>query len=260
MSGFAGASRRRLTGHFGNGLYGARPVLGRNHALYAATVWLGAYPVIAAPIGLANPDSFSTMAVTTVVAAGAGVLPDLDHPDARPSRHFGPLSRLMAHTINSATGGHRVGTHSLACAAVVGLIAWACHWFPDYGGRPLATVACGFCASIGLALVGPSLGRRIHPTVDFAVGVGVGWWVWSDFDRISAALWVLAAGGVIVHCLCDAVTKGGVPLFLPITRKRFKLGLFAVGGPGETIAAVVGVVGFAVSVWNVLGGFRIFAV
>ena len=238
-------------------MYGAWPMLGRNHALYAATVWLGAYPLIAEPIGFANPESFSMLAITTVVAAGAGVLPDLDHPDARPSRHFGPLSRIMARTINSASGGHRVGTHSLACAVLVGLLAYAAHLFPDYGGRYLAVVACGFCASVGLALVGPSIGLRVPTVADLAVGVGVGWWVWANFDAVSPGLWALAGGGVLIHILCDAVTKGGVPFFLPLSRKRFALGLFRVGGPGETAAAVIGVAGFAVAVWNAIGGFAV---
>ena len=231
----------------------SRFVLGRNHALYAATVWLGAYPLSSTYLGMADPGAVDTIAVTTVVAAGAGVLPDLDHPDSNVARHYGPLSRVMSKTINSATGGHRVGTHSIACAVVVGTLAWLCALFPEYGGRHLAVVSCTFCASIGLALLRPSLNLKLRKELIPLIGFGVGWWTWVRFDEISSALWALAAGGVIVHILCDAVTKGGVPLLLPFSKRRFALGLFKVGGVGEKIATAVGILGLIAAGWHASG-------
>ena len=225
-------------------------MLGRNHALYAAAAWLAAYPSIAPYAGIEDASSLAVLGVTTAVAAGAGVVPDLDHPDALASRHFGPLSVMMAKTINSASGGHRVGTHSLLCAALLGAVAFAAQ-YSDSWGRVLAVISCGFCASVGLALVGPSLGFRIPTSADIFVGAGVGWWVWAFFPAISGALWVLAAGGVVVHCLCDALTKGGVPFFFPFSKKKYGLGLFRVGGAGEAVASLFGMVGLFAAVWNV---------
>ena len=226
-------------------------MLGKNHAVYAAAAWLGGYPLVAEYSGIENAADIPTIAVTTLIAAGAGVVPDLDHPDARPSTHFGILSRILAKGINSASGGHRHGTHSILCAAVLGAIAYATQYSPEGVGRWAAVVTCGFCASVGLALVGPSLGFNRTKSSSLLVGAGVGWWTYTYFTSVAPALWILAAGGVLVHIACDGVTKGGVPVFWPFTKKRFALGLFRVGGPGETIATVIGMSALAVATWNV---------
>ena len=227
-------------------------MLGKNHALYAGTIWMGAYPLIAEPLGIVDYTDVTVLAATTVIAAGAGVLPDLDHPDARPSRHFGILSKMLAKGINSASGGHRVGTHTLMCAALMGLLTWVVTRVPEPYNMIAAAIACGFCASVGLALVGPSMGFRMSPVADVVIGLGTGAWTWFQFDRISSALWAIAAGGVLVHILCDAVTKGGVPFFMPFTRKRFALGLFRVGGIGESIASIVGFLGLGAACYYVV--------
>ena len=229
-------------------------VLGKNHAVYAAAAWVGAWPFTWYLPGVSEEvvNDFGLLTITTAVAAGAGVIPDLDHPDARPSKHFGICTRLVSRALNSASGGHRFGTHSFLFAALLGVISWLAWLFPDEFGRLAASIACAFCASVGLTLAGPSLGIRIPSAVSVASAVIPAWYAWVYFDRISPFLWVLAAGGVIVHIACDAVTKGGVPLFWPFTKKRFMLGLFRVGGRGESVAGVIGVLGFGAGVWHVI--------
>ena len=227
-------------------------MLGRNHAVYAAAAWMGAYPMVAERVGIVDASDPVILITTTIVAAGAGVLPDLDHPDSRVSNVYGPLSWIMSKVINSASGGHRVGTHTLLCAVLVGLATWSVRLWPEPYGAATAAVACGFCATIGLALVGPSLGLRMPAVADLALGAAVGLFVWFQYDKLVGGLWVLAAGGVIVHVLCDAVTKGGVPLLLPFTRRHFKLGLFRVGGTGEMIAGALGILGLGAAIFNTL--------
>ena len=206
--------------------------------------------MIADPIGIHQHESLAVLGVTTVIAAGAGIVPDLDHPEARGSNHLGILSKVMAKAINSASGGHRVGTHSILFAVLLGAFTWLCQFFPGWG-RILALIACGFCASVGLALVGPSLGFKVPYLASLAAGVGVGWWIWEYFDLVKSGLWVIAAGGVIVHCLCDAVTKGGVPFFFPY-KKRYGLGLFVVGGKGEKVASLLGIIGLLSAGWRMV--------
>ena len=216
-------------------------MLGRNHAGWAAAVWTLGWPHLPSVPTVTNVDTanIGMLAVTGVIAAGSGVVPDLDHPDARPSKHFGILSKVIAKQLATSSGGHRAGTHTIAFAALLGLLsAAAAHW-PEYGKLP-AAVACGFCASAGLALVGPSLGFRVPAIADVVVAIGTGIYVWFYFDDIRSLLWLLAAGGVIVHILCDIVTKGGVPIFRPFTRRRFCLKIFKVGGWGEGIAGFIG--------------------
>ena len=232
-------------------------MLGRNHALYAATSWLAAYPFIAEPIGIDPAHSWSVLGVTTAVAAGAGVVPDLDHPDARPSKHFGPITWIISKAVNSASGGHRLGTHSLLFAVLWGGFAYAAQFWPVGWGRIAAAIVCGLCGSMGLALVGPSLGFRVPATMDILSGLGIGFWVWNYFSAISGALWVLAAGGVIVHIACDMVTKAGVPILFPFTKRRFGLPIFKVGGKGENIVSVLGILAFGVSCWRILVSFPV---
>ena len=61
-------------------------------------------PWAAARRGLPVDDPVA-MGATTVIAAGAGVVPDLDHPDAYPSRQFGMLTKIVSWATRSATGG-----------------------------------------------------------------------------------------------------------------------------------------------------------
>ena len=211
---------------------------------------MGAYPVVAGPVGFANPDDPLTIGITTIVAAGAGIIPDIDHPDARPAAHFGLLSKTVAKITNKAADGHRMATHSLMFAGLLGAAAWACQF--SVAGPYLAAVACGMCASVGLALVGPSLGFRVRPEADLGLGALVGWAVWYDYESMKSGLWAIAVYGVVIHCLCDAVTKGGVPFFYPLTRRKFAVGLFRVGGTGEAVASALGLAGFLYAGWRVL--------
>lgn len=226
-------------------------MLGTNHALYATAAWVGAWPYVTAVTGV-DPSDTGLFAVSTFVAAGAGVIPDLDHPDARPSKHFGLLSRVVAKGLAEASGGHRLGTHSVAFAVMLGGFAWAATLMPDLWGRTAATAACAFCASVGLALVGPSLGFRVPTAAVLAAAALPGWFVYTQMARIGPLLPFLAAGGVLIHIACDAVTKGGVPVLWPFTGRRFALKLFRVGGPGENVATLVGVGLLAAAAWRVI--------
>ena len=53
-----------------------------------------------------------------LLTAGAGTLPDIDHPDSTISREFGFLTQAFAWLVDRLSGGHRHGTHSLVGIAV----------------------------------------------------------------------------------------------------------------------------------------------
>ena len=226
-------------------------MLGRNHAVYAAAAWLAAWPLATQAPGAPEgaESDFLLLGVSTLVAAGSGVIPDLDHPDSRAPRHFGVLGRFVSKQINSASGGHRYGTHSLFAAAILGALAWLAWQFPDDGGKMAAAIACACCSSVGMVLVGPSLGFKVPPLAAIAALIGPGYYAWDRFDDIAPFLWMFAAGGVIVHILCDGVTKGGVPFLWPFSRRRMCLGWFRVGGAGESVAGFIGVASLMGAGW-----------
>lgn len=190
--------------------------------------------------------------MTSAIAAGASVIPDLDHPDARPSAHFGLISKVISKGIAQAAGGHRKATHSLFFAALVAALTLGVGWLPSSIGQWCAALVCGFCCSVGLALIGPSVGMRVPTWLDLAVAGGSGWWVWNNFADIRWTLPVIAAYGVLIHIACDLVTKGGVPVFWPITKKRVALHLFRVGGAGESIASLLGFALLGLAIWRAI--------
>lgn len=219
-------------------------MLGRNHALYGLTGWVAGWPILANSSvveRLGIPDSLEVFGVSCAIAAGASVLPDLDHPDSRPSSHFGVVSRLVAKGVSTAAGGHRMATHSALFALVLAGLTYSIVWLPSTVGQWCASLACGFCCSVALALIAPSFGIRIPTTVALIAAVLAGWWTWIRFDEIKWLLPVIAAYGVTMHIACDLVTRGGVPLFWPFTKRRIALNLFTVGGAGERVVSALGV-------------------
>lgn len=226
-------------------------MLGKNHAVWAAALWATAWPFVDRLPTMEEVDTndLGLFAVTLGVAAGSGVIPDLDHPDAKPSKHFGMLSGIASWALNKGSGGHRFGTHSIFFAVLVGVLSYLAQLWPTGLGGWAAVIACAFCGSVGLTLVGPSLGLCVHPGVSFAAAAIPAWYVWNNMSEIGPLLWLLASGGVLTHILCDAVTKGGVPIFWPC-KWRLKLNWFRVGGPGEQVAGVFGVIALGYGLWT----------
>src|SRR5258708_27446802 len=85
--------------------WSASAMLGRDHALSGAVVFAAFAPSLHV--------TEAHLAAGVVLAAGAGVLPDIDHPDSTISRSFGFLTEWFAWLADRISGGHRHGTHSL---------------------------------------------------------------------------------------------------------------------------------------------------
>src|ERR1700727_3569487 len=85
-------------------------MLGRDHALSGAVVFAALAPSLHVTV--------AHLAAGVVLSAGAGVLPDIDHPDSTISRSFGFLTEWFAWVVDRLSGGHRHGTHSLVGIAV----------------------------------------------------------------------------------------------------------------------------------------------
>lgn len=217
------------------------------------------------------------VALSTVVAAGAAVLPDLDEPEATAARSFGVVGRSGSKLVRWCAGGHRQRTHTLLFAGLVSLLGWwaAGIWYP---GAPVwqavpYLLVVGVCAVWGFLLIGRAAEDRGLPA---RVSTPVAWlmgtfalvvaslsllplpdWIWLDNigEAVSPRWWLPAVLGIgcVAHLLGDVMTKTGVPVFWPLSKQRLKLNLFKVGGVGENWVAAI------VVLWTVIAATLVFA-
>ena len=166
-----------------------------------------------------------------LLTAGAGTLPDIDHPDSTISREFGFLTQAFAWLVDRLSGGHRHGTHSFVGIAVCSAGAFAA------GSWQLTAHPTGhqvfswhlMPAALYLALL------------------------------YSAALRALAVAlGYAAHIAGDELTHGGCPVFWPVSGHEFHL----VPRPLQITTAKIGenwavfpllVVALSAAVWHATG-------
>jgi len=257
-------------------------VLGKNHAVLGTAVWLTAVAVTARTDGLrgyyesvlpaaerSGTAALAAVSISTVVCAGAAVLPDLDEPQATAAKTFGLVGRGGAKTVRWLAGGHRQRTHTLLFAGLMALAGWwaAAIWQPDTPGwyAAPAVLLVGVCSVWGFLLVGRAvedrgLSTRVSAPVALILGsasAGVvalpllpvpEWeWVAEVAAGVNPRWWLPAVLGIgcAAHLLGDLLTKTGVPVLWPISRARPRLALFKVGGRGERVAGTL-VVGWAI--------------
>lgn len=197
--------------------------MGGTHATSGAVLFLKVAPVL--------PWSMSPweMAVGTCAAAGAALLPDLDHPNSSIAHALGPITGVLTHVVSTISGGHRQGTHSLLGVAVFGAITAL------FGlGHPLLLgVWVAFLIAIASATVNLRLARSttLHVIVCVTAIAGLlsGAWINPpNPDLIVAAVCV----GVTAHILGDMLTEPGCPPLWPIPF-RIALALVRTDGPLE---------------------------
>lgn len=240
-----------------------------SHAASGVAGWLGVCSV-AAHVGCR--PSLTVVVLGAVVAAGAAVAPDMDHPQATIARTFGPVSQWLSRRLASGCArvhaatrtrldrpdrdGHRTVTHAGVSAVVAGLlVAVACGLL----GRP--AVAVVVFATAGLA-ARSLLTRRERGTfgasVVAAVTVAVVWW-----GSGSGGSWwwlgVPVGFGWLVHLFGDALTNSGCPILWPVKvagRRWFLLGpprfmRFGTGGRFEllVVGPVLALASFAAAGW-----------
>lgn len=189
-------------------------MMGHTHALSGATAFLGA----ASLLHLGSP---AAVTVGTVCAAGAALLPDLDHPSASPARSFGPASWALSKVVCFVSGGHRHATHSLVGLAGFTVAAW---WATRAGGWPLI-VALTLLAGLAARALLPR-GRDRKWKLDWADVASLGnaaaaAWVAHQIVTAGMDLTVVpyAVGiGVAAHIGGDLLTEQGCPLAWPSLR------------------------------------------
>jgi membrane-bound metal-dependent hydrolase YbcI (DUF457 family) len=209
-------------------------MMGQTHATSAGLAFLAAAFPISHYVHHLTP---LTAAVGTIVAAGAGMLPDTDHHSGTIANTFGPLTKALCRFVATISGGHRWVTHSLFGTAVfTGLASWATHNFWA------TTATVWLCMGLAVrALWGPPRRNKPNGRLDWrdvaglthALAAAVVAWaiVASGFDA-SALPWAVAVG-YLAHLLGDSLTEQGLPVVLWPIRWRFRIATINTGGRVE---------------------------
>ena len=241
-------------------------MLGRDHALTGAVVF--------AALATSLHVTEAHLAAGVVLTAGAGVLPDIDHPDSTISRSFGFLTEWFAWVVDRISGGHRHGTHSLVGIAVFTVGAYGAGLFQLSEPKAAAAGHLVFSwhivpAVLILALLYSSALRALHIGGHFGDLFGIAaalatCFTGADLTELAVGSWhvpllaVATVLGCAGHIAGDELTHGGCPLFWPVSMHEFHL----LPRPLQITTAKVCetwvifpllVVGLAVAVWHATG-------
>ena len=241
-------------------------MLGRDHALSGAVVFAALAPTLHVTGGY--------LAAGTVLAAGAGVLPDIDHRDSTIAQSFGFLTEWFAWVVNKGSGGHRHGTHSLIGIVVFTAAAYGAGLVQLSGPKLWSNGHLTFTwhllpAALILALLYSSALRALHIGGHFGDLIGVAaaaltCYTGADLDKLPVGSWhvpllgAATALGCAAHIAGDELTHGGCPLFWPASMHEFHL----LPRPFQITTAKLGenwivfpllVIGLAVAIWHATG-------
>ncbi|WP_157697152.1 metal-dependent hydrolase [Brachybacterium avium] len=192
-------------------------MMGGHHAISGTAAWMalaGTATVRGHEAGLGLWDLSSGQVLAgAVVATGAALLPDIDHPSATISRSGGLLTRMLTRTVSRAAR-HRGATHTLlavvvftALAAVVNSLDWQVR-VPvlgeiEAGAALLVTILCALGARALKTVAG-----RLLPWV---VGLIAGLVVAATAPDTSIWLPAAVAVGTLTHLVGDLLTTDGIP-------------------------------------------------
>lgn len=173
----------------------------------------------------------ATALIFASITAGAGLLPDLDHPQATLARTWGPVSKLMAKITNSlsagfanmtagpkdrhVSNGHRKLTHTalfsliIAPAIVLALISAGGFWAQMAVVYFFITLALQGLFRDYIRSLGPILANIL------AIGITYGLAQATPETLHPTLLAFAVAVGCLAHIAGDAPTHSGVPFFAP---------------------------------------------
>lgn len=195
-------------------------MMGASHAATGAAAWLLAAAAVPTTFGVVEGVDGPGLAVGAIVAAGAALLPDIDHRHGTIARSLPPISTLAARVTEKLSGGHRQGTHSVVGLVLSGFLATLVSQVrvdvAGYGelniGAGMAAVLLASFAIKALELVKGKVLTWVTSLALAAVVVffGADNWVW-----FPAAVVV----GYAAHLVGDLITTGGIPVLWPFVMK-----------------------------------------
>ncbi|WP_371203501.1 metal-dependent hydrolase [Microbacterium sp. BWT-B31] len=202
--------------------------MGSSHAISGAAAWVAVTATAVPALGL-YPLAPSAVLLGALVAAGAALLPDADHHNATIAHSVPVLGKVAAGAVETLSGGHRHGMHSLL--ALVGVITATIglsfvQWTPQGWDHPLqfgsaaAVAACTAFAVKVLTLV------KSWSTA-WLVGALAAAAVLASGPHAVSWLPVCIGVGFVAHLIGDVLTVEGVPILWPLRWRapRFVRGL-----------------------------------
>jgi membrane-bound metal-dependent hydrolase YbcI (DUF457 family) len=201
-------------------------VLGRDHALSGALIFAALAPEMHVTGGY--------LATGVVLSAGAGVLPDIDHPDSSMALSFGFLTNSFSWLVEHVSGGHRHLTHAILGVIIAHRGRVAAYWYqlvyriprsrtsrsPGTWSRLASSSRC--CTPALRAL-------KVAHHADLIAIAGAAATVYTGADLIQLTQWhipligLATALGCVAHIAGDELTHAGCPLLYPVSEHEFHL-------------------------------------
>ncbi|ATE57324.1 MULTISPECIES: metal-dependent hydrolase [Actinosynnema] len=203
---------------------------GPTHAMSGLLAW-AAVTALAEnhPIGQLSPQSWT---VGAVLATGAALMPDIDHPSSTIARAFGPISQGLSGALNTVSswvykltrtkrdsnreGGHRALTHTFVFALLCALGTTAVVQQSQKWALPLLMFAFAGLAVRGIMKDWSNKHDALLITV-VSAGITALCVMWTAQTAANAAaLGIAVAVGCVAHYIGDAITEQGCPMAWPI--------------------------------------------
>jgi membrane-bound metal-dependent hydrolase YbcI (DUF457 family) len=182
-------------------------MMGRSHLLLGAAGYL-AVESCAPGLGL-HQAAPAELAAGALVASGAAMMADRDHPSATVSRTLGPVTHVLARVVHVLAGGHRKGTHTIwAWLAMTALTSWA------------LGLSSGPWIVLGVSIFAAALFLRVLTDADGVVCLLLAA-VLGGAATLAAGhdhSWLLVAvsSGYALHLVGDVITVEGIPPLFPL--------------------------------------------
>jgi membrane-bound metal-dependent hydrolase YbcI (DUF457 family) len=207
--------------------------MGRSHLLVGAAGALAvSKPLLIATTG--RTPTTGELVATTVVCAGAAMLPDIDHPQATVSRALGPVTWFLSRACARVLGGHRSGTHSILFAVV---LSWALtSLIVGLSGPLLPLFLCFFFASLAVRVLTEAEGAVCAV---LAAGVASALLMATSGDSYT---WLAPAIGLgwLLHIAADLLTTEGTAFLWPLSKTFFRFPIVGhTGGFRERLVAAL---------------------
>ncbi|BCW18613.1 membrane protein [Arthrobacter sp. NtRootA9] len=198
--------------------------MGGHHAASGAAAWVAVASTGPYALGWYPLDPTGIL-IGGMATAGTALVCDWDHRSSTVAHSLPPLSNAIARGIETASGGHRQGTHSILGAAVFVLLAAVASQVQMQTPWGLLSVGAGLLCMFLINIAAKAL--KLFPKSGFISN-----WI---FALLMAGLVTLYAPhqwtwlpmsmliGVVVHIVGDLITTGGVPLLWPLVIRPPKL-------------------------------------